>query len=320
MIAAAGLRVVDNEMPDPPYPVDVRAKGWVFELDITRVKNSDTWTITPVELRPWLLMLWACSWERAPAGSLPSDDEVIAAIIGMPWTQFAAHRSFLMRGWYLCSDGRMYHPVITELVEKMMGSRRKDRERKALRSKSIADRLVEPPIQPQPAVAKTRFPAESDGIRWNPTESAAGTGTGTGTGEINTAPRKRAASPPATIPVQVLVELGVAKQVAEDWLRVRRTKSCPLTLTALEAVQREAAAAGMTLAQAVLYATENNWAGFKSDWVDKPDTKKPNPGPSVLQEMRAHDERIRALRESDPEYDAKIREMIGGVIKRMRGV
>lgn len=133
---ARRMTVVPTQLPDPPYPEDIRAKGWMFELDITRARVSNTWVLAPAEIRPWLLMIWACSWERSPCGTLPCDDEVIAAIIGMPMAMFAVHRDILMRGWYRCSDDRLYHPVISELVERMMGSRRKDRDRKAARASS----------------------------------------------------------------------------------------------------------------------------------------------------------------------------------------
>ena len=67
--------------------------------------------------------------------------------------------------------------------------------------------------------------------------------------------------------VRELVAEGVAKQHAEDWLKVRRGKRLPLTATALDVVKAEAATAGMTLAQAIKRAAGEGWAGFKADWV-----------------------------------------------------
>lgn len=125
--------VVDNSapVPEPPYPADVLARGWGFTLEVERLTNSDTWSLTPPELRPWLLMVWMQSWVQTPAGSLPDDDELIAGRIGMPVDEFRVRRSKLMRGWYRASDGRLYHKVLTELVERMRDSRRRDREKKA---------------------------------------------------------------------------------------------------------------------------------------------------------------------------------------------
>lgn len=114
-------------MKPAPYAADTRAKGWRFELDLERVRQSDTWAIAPAEARPWLFMLWAESWLQTPCGSLPNDDALLCARLGMPAKLFAKHRAVLMRGWWLAEDGRMYHPTITELVMSML--RRKDAEK-----------------------------------------------------------------------------------------------------------------------------------------------------------------------------------------------
>jgi hypothetical protein len=119
----------DAEAKEPPYAADVRAKGWRFELDHERMRQSDTWVLTPPELRPWLLMLWVVAWEQTPCGSLPNDSELIAARIGMPAEQFRASQSKLMRGWTPASDGRLYHHVIVERVNEMLTKREGARAR-----------------------------------------------------------------------------------------------------------------------------------------------------------------------------------------------
>jgi hypothetical protein len=163
------LAVVKNELPDPPYPGDVRSKGWRFEVEPERLVNSDTWELAGAEMRPWLLMLWFKSWQQSPAGSLPSDDVLIAARIGMPERLFRANRDILLRGWYLASDGRLYHRVITELVERMMDGRKADRDRqKRFREKK----------NQQLSANVTRDSRVSHG------ESRVSHGTGTGTGEV----------------------------------------------------------------------------------------------------------------------------------------
>jgi hypothetical protein len=68
------------------------------------------------------------------------------------------------------------------------------------------------------------------------------------------------------ITVKQLVGMGVDEQHAKDWMAVRKTKRAPLTPTALTGVQREADKAGITLAQAIERAANNNWAGFKASW------------------------------------------------------
>jgi hypothetical protein len=114
-----------------PYPADTRAKGWRFELDHERIRQSDTWALSSPELRPWLLMLWMVAWEQTPCGSLPSEDALIAARIGMPAKQWAKSRDILLRGWDVADDGRRYHATVTERVRAMLAKRDKDAKRAA---------------------------------------------------------------------------------------------------------------------------------------------------------------------------------------------
>jgi hypothetical protein len=118
-------------LPDPPYPADTRARGWKFELDLERIVDSDTWSLASPDLRPWLLMLWAMSWRSTPTGSLPDDDRLVAARIGMPVAMFQTHRETLLRGWIRHADGRLYHDVITERVLSMLAFRNGEKRRQA---------------------------------------------------------------------------------------------------------------------------------------------------------------------------------------------
>lgn len=117
-------------MAEAPYPSDTRAKGWRFELDHERIRQSDTWALCPAEHRPWLLMLWMVAWEQTPCGSMPEDDSLICARIGMTPKAFSKAKASLMRGWWKADDGRLYHKVITERVLEMMEWRRKEADRK----------------------------------------------------------------------------------------------------------------------------------------------------------------------------------------------
>jgi hypothetical protein len=100
------------------------------------------------------------------------------------------------------------------------------------------------------------------------------------------------ASPPkqkgnAALTVDDLVAKGVDEQVAIDWFAVRRDKgSKTLTATALNAVEREALIAGLSLCDAIKVSIEANWIGFRAAWyasrhrASKPPlsiTHQPNP-------------------------------------------
>ncbi len=157
-----------------PYPPDILAKGWRFELDHERIRRSDTWALAALELRPWLLMLWMTAWEQSPCGSLPASDELISARIGMPLKTFLKHRETLMRGWWIADDGRMYHDPIVEFVTDMMNRRRSEADRKARgRAKQASE------VQKAPASVPRDIHGTPKGLH---PESDTGTGTGTGTG------------------------------------------------------------------------------------------------------------------------------------------
>ncbi len=162
-----------------PYPADVRAKGWRFELDHERIRQSDTWALAPAEIKPWLLMLWMTAWEQAPCGSLPAADELVAARIGMPMKTFAKHRACLMRGWWCADDGRMYHDTLVERVIEMLGAKDKERSRKAAyRARMDAERTAASHGSPDLSHGTTTgLPGDSHGS--DPGRDATGTGTGT---------------------------------------------------------------------------------------------------------------------------------------------
>lgn len=59
---------------------------------------------------------------------------------------------------------------------------------------------------------------------------------------------------------------NVSPQVAADFKRHRTAKKAPITVTALEGIQREASKAGVTLERALKECCERGWVGFKADW------------------------------------------------------
>jgi hypothetical protein len=50
-------------------------------------------------------------------------------------------------------------------------------------------------------------------------------------------------------------------------MAMRKAKRAPLTQTALDGIQREAAKAGMGLHDALAMCCARGWQGFKADWV-----------------------------------------------------
>lgn len=146
-----------------PYPADTRAKGWRFELDYEQIEQSDTWDLAGPEGRPWLLMMWLTAWRQVPCGSMPADEEVIAAKLGMPTKTWAKHRKALMRGWSPADDGRLYHSTMTERVMEMMKRRRSDSDRKAQERirKAGESQPIPPGVTPESRVTSPGVTPES---------------------------------------------------------------------------------------------------------------------------------------------------------------
>jgi len=88
--------------------------------------------------------------------------------------------------------------------------------------------------------------------------------------------------------VSALVADGVADEHARSWFKIRKDKGAKgLTVTTWDAIKKDAATAGMTPAQAVHTSAVNEWRGFRTSWLQKPDTKrvsfggKPDPSETV---------------------------------------
>jgi len=230
-------------MTAAPYPADTRAKGWRFELDHERIRQSDTWALTPADLRPWLLMLWMVAWEQTPCGSLPDDDELIAARIDMPMERFVQIKAKLLRRWWKADDGRLYHDVIVSRVHQMIETRAKEAARKA------GYRERTPPVVPR--------------------ESRGTDNTGTGTSKETTPP------PTAVAPLKVAKVSrpdDVTEQVWNDWNELRRKKRAPVTETVLTGARREAGKAGMSFDAFLAVWCRRGSQGLEADWL-KPEER-----------------------------------------------
>ena len=75
--------------------------------------------------------LWLKAWEQVPAGSLPDDDIELCRLAELArdlktWKKLKAGA---MRGWVLCSDGRLYHPVVAEVVRNAVDAKTVQRDK-----------------------------------------------------------------------------------------------------------------------------------------------------------------------------------------------
>lgn len=78
--------------------------------------------------------------------------------------------------------------------------------------------------------------------------------------------------------LSLLLEFGIDGQLADDFIKHRKSKKAEITETALKGLKREADKAGLPVSQAVEVCIERNWQGFKADWYQEPPktVTKPN--------------------------------------------
>lgn len=77
--------------------------------------------------------LWLKSWDQVPAGSLPNDDIELCRLaeLARDLKAWKKVRDGAMRGWALCSDGRLHHPVVAEGVNTAIEAKAKQRQKTA---------------------------------------------------------------------------------------------------------------------------------------------------------------------------------------------
>lgn len=105
-----------DDLPQPLISpeVDIAGLTW-FSLNVDRLLASELVALATPEEAWAAMMLWCRAWQQKPAGSLPNDERVLAAFsrAGSRWKKV---RAMALRGFVLCSDGRLYHPVVCEQV------------------------------------------------------------------------------------------------------------------------------------------------------------------------------------------------------------
>lgn len=68
----------------------------------------------------------------------------------------------------------------------------------------------------------------------------------------------------------------VCPNIFDDFLKVRKAKRSPLTVTALEGLRREGKKAGLNLQEVLQMCCERGWIGFKAEWVETKTSQKPS--------------------------------------------
>ena len=95
----------------------------------------------------------------------------------------------------------------------------------------------------------------------------------------NTTRAKRASSSSEII--QKFIDAGCSADALRDWKAARKSK--PITEAVLQGMQREAAKAGITLADAVRICAENGWQGFRAEYLERRKSSNAQPTAAAKQ-------------------------------------
>lgn len=100
---------------EPLTPAECDLAGLEYlPLQIARLLASDTFLLSTGDEFKAALTLWAKSWHRVPAASIPADPRIQASLVGISLREWSELKEVALRGWMMCGDGLLYHPVVAE--------------------------------------------------------------------------------------------------------------------------------------------------------------------------------------------------------------
>lgn len=173
---------MSSRHPEPLTPPDCDLRAFRdMPLDVQRFRDSDLVTEEEPEVVIAALWLWTAAWHQVPAASLPNDDRALSrfAGYGRSLTAWRGVRDGALRGFVLCSDGRLYHRVLAQKAAAAWRKRleyewgkAKDRHRKAVKNLPEAERPEFPdlddwiagrPAPERPEQRQQNLPLETGG-------------------------------------------------------------------------------------------------------------------------------------------------------------
>lgn len=104
-------------MTAPLTPMECDLQDFPFmPLHVARLRDSDLAGEEAPEACWYAVLLWAASWHQLPAASLPDNDAILTKLVGLgrDVRTFRKFKDGALRGFVLCDDGRLYHPVVAE--------------------------------------------------------------------------------------------------------------------------------------------------------------------------------------------------------------
>lgn len=118
-----------SELPEPLTNASHDVSGLDgFMLNTDKLMASELVALATGEEFKAAVCLWCRAWKQVPAGSLPNEPKVLAAFSGAG-PRWAKVKDVALRGFILCSDGRLYHKTLCEDVHRAAASKALRRER-----------------------------------------------------------------------------------------------------------------------------------------------------------------------------------------------
>jgi hypothetical protein len=109
---------MNSQLPDPLVPADVDLTDFRFmPLEVATLLDSEFMALEDAEAFRAGVVSWCKGWHQVPAASLPDNDATLCKTLGYgrdvkTWVKL--RKAGALHGWVLCSDGRLYHPVVAE--------------------------------------------------------------------------------------------------------------------------------------------------------------------------------------------------------------
>ncbi|URL59600.1 hypothetical protein IM816_05750 [Luteibacter flocculans] len=170
-----------GQAPPAPIPSSVDLQDFQFlPLDVLRLRDSMLAVEASGDEFRAAVLLWCVSWHQVPAASLPNSEQALAAYAGYGrdpkgWKKV---RAGALRGFVLCDDGRLYHPVLAEkAAEAWEGKLKRRHLRECERIKKAAQRAGTTPAYPSFDEWKAHL-AETGSDRWESPVVSQGTDKG----------------------------------------------------------------------------------------------------------------------------------------------
>lgn len=120
----------NDKLPNPLTPPDCDLRGFErMEINGAALFRSTFWLTKSAEARCAAIELWWESRQQVPAGSLPDDDIALTRLAGYgrDVASWKVIRPDALYGWIICSDSRLYHPVVAEMTIRAWAERQKFR-------------------------------------------------------------------------------------------------------------------------------------------------------------------------------------------------